>query len=176
MSDKCEWCGLTAEHESRLCILKDDSTHRMTLDLAAAPMSVALLYWIKNEVDEAQAKHGKMVELTIKHIGHWPAANLAMNRALNDPPTNVTEIAAAKSSLIPIVHQDKPDPWDGTVFGRFNDDPSWEGFQVWLKGQGEGEGGEVDMRVSSGWVCTNHPPGSAVEVRKGEKCYCGRAE
>lgn len=108
MSDKCEWCGLAAEHESRLCILKDNSTHRMTLDLAAAPMSVALLYWIKNEVDEAQAKHGKMVELTIKHIGHWPATNLAMNQTLNDPPTNVTEMAAGKQSFIPMAPKHEP--------------------------------------------------------------------
>jgi hypothetical protein len=27
------------------------------------------------------------------------------------------------------------DPWDNTVFGRFNDDPSWADFPRWLSEQ-----------------------------------------
>jgi len=26
------------------------------------------------------------------------------------------------------------------------------------------------------WICENHPPGSEIEVNKGESCYCGRVE
>jgi hypothetical protein len=33
-----------------------------------------------------------------------------------------------------------------------------------------------ELKAKSVWLCSNHPPGSAVEVKKGEACYCGRSE
>jgi hypothetical protein len=33
-----------------------------------------------------------------------------------------------------------------------------------------------ELKKVSVWVCANHPPGSEVEVKKGEACYCGNRE
>jgi hypothetical protein len=34
-----------------------------------------------------------------------------------------------------------------------------------------------DLPTSDTWLCSNHPPGSEIEVKKGEKCsVCGRIE
>jgi hypothetical protein len=33
-----------------------------------------------------------------------------------------------------------------------------------------------ELRETSVWICTNHPPGSEIEVKKGEACYCGNKE
>lgn len=67
MSEKCELCGLTQEHERRVCELKDPSTHKMELNVSELTEDV--LYWIRDQVEEMQdALPSKWIDLRIKGI------------------------------------------------------------------------------------------------------------
>jgi hypothetical protein len=66
-------------------------------------------------------------------------------------------------SFIPMAHENKPTLGSAKDLIKIPDD-----FDEPLAGFAEYE--------PSVWVCTNHSPGSEVQVEKGKSCYCGRAE
>jgi hypothetical protein len=233
VSDKCEWCGLTAEHESHLCVLKDDSVHRMEIHLASAPLTGTSLAYIGRVVEEAQKAHpGKLIDITIRHIGHWgksPIEGLIpLQEAINKPSfITMTHENKQNDGLqctkcgrrgIPICatgrdcflcapcpeleivpkgtldenkfHCDEREHYHGTAMDVEIIEDEDCGERVFLTSREALEQAahqsvfptqyavavESPDWLKDSWFCTNHPPGSEIEVKKGEKCFCGRTE
>lgn len=176
MSDKCDLCGLTAEHERRVCTLKDDSTHKLEFETNVPALTGTALAWIGEQVDAAQkANPGKWLEVTIRGIAPMPQ----------------------RSSFIPMTHENKPTERHKSKVIRVGTSPSSGKVADWVF-DGEGKGIGLDASSATGeqylggysieelqaiydsnsdtWECSNHPPGSEVQVEKGKSCYCGMKE
>lgn len=203
MSDKCGWCGLAAEHESQPCAIKDDSTHRIELHLSSRPLTKTNLAWIVRAIEEVQEAHpGKLLDVQLRHIGSMPKhepfltveggngqwkcngcgswyawASKDEDELEHCPKCCGTKIKCPVIGKSPIEQtlplQEElnkagmPLPSNLTVTGAEILRRNMEHFSP---------KNEASRLFIPTWLCTAHPPGSEVEVKKGEKCFCGRGE